>query len=56
MIYAVGFVVLGRSAFEGDYGVAVIAIALIVVVSICARIAHKRLKQVAGPEEDSPLD
>ena len=56
MIYVVGFVVLGTSAFEGDYGVAVIAIALIVVVSICARFAHKRLKQVAGPEKDSPLD
>lgn len=56
MIYAVGFVVLGRSAFDGDYGVAVIAIALIVVVSICARFAHQRLKQVPGPEENSSPD
>jgi uncharacterized membrane protein YdjX (TVP38/TMEM64 family) len=56
MIYAVGFVVLGRSAFDGEYGVTVIAIALIVVVSICARLAHQRLKQVPSPEENSSPD
>jgi len=56
MIYVVGFVVLGRSAFDGQYGVAVFAIALIVVASICARFAHKRLTQVPDSEEASSLD
>jgi uncharacterized membrane protein YdjX (TVP38/TMEM64 family) len=55
MIFVVGFVVLGRSAFDGEYGVAVIAIALIVAVSICARFAHQRLTQIPDPEEDNPL-
>ena len=44
MFYAAGFVVLGRSAFEGEVGVAVGAIALLVVVSIVARIVHKRFR------------
>lgn len=55
MIFVVGFVVLGRSAFDGEYGVAAIAIALIVVVSICARFAHKQLKPIPNPENDDPL-
>jgi uncharacterized membrane protein YdjX (TVP38/TMEM64 family) len=45
MIYAVGFVVLGRSAFNGEYGVAIGAVALIVVATVCARFAHQRLTQ-----------
>lgn len=56
MIYVVGFVVLGRSAFDGEYGVALAAIALIVVVSVCARYAHQRLKQVPDLEETGPSD
>ena len=56
MIYVVGFVVLGRSAFDGEYGVALAAIALIVIVSVCARYAHLRLKQVPDLEETGPLD
>ena len=55
MIFVVGFVVLGRSAVDGEYGVAFVAIALIVAVSICARFAHQRLKQIPDPEEDNPL-
>jgi uncharacterized membrane protein YdjX (TVP38/TMEM64 family) len=55
MIFPVGFVVLGRSAFDGEYGVAAIAIALIVAVSICARLAYQRLTQIPDPEEDNPL-
>ena len=55
MIFVVGFLVLGRSAFNGEYGVAVIAIALIVAVSICARFAHQRLKQIPDSEKDNPL-
>ena len=31
MIYATGFVVLGRYAFEGNFGIALVAIALIVL-------------------------
>lgn len=56
MIYVVGFVVLGRSAFDGEYGVAVFAIALIVITSIFARFASQRLKQVSDSDEASPSD
>jgi uncharacterized membrane protein YdjX (TVP38/TMEM64 family) len=56
MVYVVGFVVLGRAAFDGKYTVAVVAIALIVIASTCARFAHQRLKQVSDPEEATPLD
>jgi len=56
MVYVVGFVVLGSAAFDGKYTVAVVAIALIVIASTCARFAHQRLKQVSDPEEATPLD
>ena len=54
MIYATGFVVLGRSAFEGDMGVAVIALALIVALSVGARLVHNRLR--ARGRHDGALD
>jgi uncharacterized membrane protein YdjX (TVP38/TMEM64 family) len=44
MIYATGFVALGRSAFDGELGLAVAAIALIAAASITARLIHKRLE------------
>jgi uncharacterized membrane protein YdjX (TVP38/TMEM64 family) len=56
MIFVVGFVVLGRSAFDGKYGVAVFAVALIAVASICARFARLRMKQLPDPEDANPLD
>ena len=51
MIYVVGFVVLGRSAFDGEYGAAVFAIALLVIASLGARFVHRRLNQTADPEK-----
>lgn len=51
MVYVVGFVVLGRSAFDGNYGVAVAAFALIIVASVVARFAHQRMKQEPNPKE-----
>jgi len=47
MFYATGFVVLGRSAFEGRVGVAAGALALLVVVSVVARLVHARLRSQA---------
>jgi len=44
MIYATGFVVLGRSAFEGELGLAVFALALIAAAAVGARLVHKRLQ------------
>jgi uncharacterized membrane protein YdjX (TVP38/TMEM64 family) len=44
MLYATGFVVLGKSAFEGETGVAIAAFAALVVVSIGARMVHKRFR------------
>lgn len=43
MVFACGFVWLGRSAFEGRLGTAVAAIGLIASVSIAARFLHRRL-------------
>jgi uncharacterized membrane protein YdjX (TVP38/TMEM64 family) len=42
--YASGFVILGRSAFEGELGMVVFAIALLVAVSIIARVVHGRIQ------------
>ncbi|HEB89356.1 MAG TPA: TVP38/TMEM64 family protein [Deltaproteobacteria bacterium] len=53
MIYATGFVILGRSAFEGDLGLMVGALGLIVIVSVAARFAYKRF-QGAGPLAEAP--
>jgi len=44
MLYATGFVVLGRSAFEGDAAIAIAALAALVVVSLGARQIHKRFR------------
>lgn len=46
MFYATGFVVLGRSAFEGEFGLTIGAIALLVAVSIIARIVHTRFRRL----------
>jgi len=56
MIYVVGFVVLGRSAFDGEYGAAVLAIVLLVIASIGARFVHQRLNQIPNPEETTSSD
>jgi uncharacterized membrane protein YdjX (TVP38/TMEM64 family) len=47
MFYATGFVVLGRSAFEGRIGVAAGALVLLVLVSVVARLVHARLRSQA---------
>jgi len=47
MFYATGFVVLGRSAFEGRIGVAAGALALLVGASVIARLVHRRLRSRA---------
>ena len=44
MIYATGFVVLGRSAFEGRVALAVGSVIFLVVAGIGARFVYKRLK------------
>lgn len=59
MFYATGFVVLGRSAFEGRVGVAAGALALLVGVSVVARLVHARLRSQApslsvSAEETNP--
>ena len=60
MIFVVGFVVLGRSAFDGELGLAVAAVALILAASIFARFALKRLRaasdlQLESKAADVPL-
>jgi hypothetical protein len=50
MIFVIGFVVLGRSAFEGELGLAIFALALIVGGSIGARVLHARLRRIGAPE------
>jgi uncharacterized membrane protein YdjX (TVP38/TMEM64 family) len=54
MLYAAGFVILGRSAFAGRAGLAVSAVALLVVASIIARMAHGRLKAGVA-EHETPV-
>jgi len=56
MVYVVGFVVLGRSAFDGEYGAAIFAFALLVIASIGARFVHQRLNQVSSSEETTSSD
>jgi uncharacterized membrane protein YdjX (TVP38/TMEM64 family) len=56
MVYATGFVLLGRSAFEGEFGVALGAGAALVGISLLARRIHRRLRATTpGPNEaDTP--
>lgn len=59
MVYASGFVILGRSAFEGELGQVALAIALLVAISILARAAHGRIKAARADtskarQQDSP--
>jgi uncharacterized membrane protein YdjX (TVP38/TMEM64 family) len=47
MVYATGFVLLGRSAFEGRTGLAVTALAFLLVAGLVARHVHRRLRDRA---------
>ncbi|MBW2497034.1 MAG: hypothetical protein JRF61_07140 [Deltaproteobacteria bacterium] len=61
MIYAVGFVVLGKSAMDGEFGIGIGAIGLIFVVSLGARWLRGRMRNARslgggpspGPSESS---
>jgi len=53
LAYATGFVVLGRSAFEGRFGMAAVALAVLVAASVGARIAYRRLRPARPPEQDA---
>jgi len=55
MFYATGFVVLGRSAFEGRLGGVAFAVAFLVAAGIAARWLHRRLAPDApdAPEAQS---
>jgi len=44
MIYAVGFVVLGKSAMDGEFGLGIGAVGLILVVSLGARWLRGRMR------------
>jgi len=50
LAFASGFILLGRSAFEGRLGLLVVAVGLIASVSIAARLAHRRLTARAPVE------
>jgi uncharacterized membrane protein YdjX (TVP38/TMEM64 family) len=56
MIYVVGFVVLGRSAFDGNFGVAIGAIALIIFVSVGARFVKRWLERSSDSEAVRSID
>jgi len=53
MVFAAGFVLLGRSAFDGSAGLAVTAIGLIGSASIAARFVHQRLRKGRAEAIDS---
>ena len=55
MVYATGFVVLGRGAFEGRLGLAATALAFLVVAGLVARHIHRRLRDRA-PALVEPID
>lgn len=44
MVFATGFVLLGRSAFEGRSGLALLGVGLIGGAAIVARLVHRRLR------------
>ena len=48
MFYAAGFVVLGRSAFEGRLGGVGLAVAFLAVGGLVARSIHRRLRAAGG--------
>ena len=51
MAYAIAFIVLGESVFEGRVGLAVVAISLVIVLLIVTRIIRDRY---ARPDGDKP--
>ena len=53
MIFAVGFVVLGQSAFDGQLGLAIGAVALILIASICGKFFYERLQRISNPDSAS---
>jgi uncharacterized membrane protein YdjX (TVP38/TMEM64 family) len=53
MIFAVGFVVLGQSAFDGQLGLAIGAVALILTASICGKFFYERLQRISNPDSAS---
>lgn len=55
MMYAAGFVILGRSAFEGELGRVILAVAVLVALSVVARIVHQRIRN-ARPDAPSTPD
>ncbi|MCP4908720.1 MAG: TVP38/TMEM64 family protein [bacterium] len=57
MVFATGFVVLGRSAFDGDLGLAVLAIGLLGAASIGARFVHRHIRSHVerGPAKASEI-
>jgi len=56
MVYATGFVVLGRSAFEGQLGVTVLAVVFLVAAGLCAAAIRARLRRtdIERPEAAPP--
>lgn len=50
MIYVTGFVVLGRSALDGQLGWVAAGIALLVAVTVAARVLAKRRGRAAGAD------
>jgi uncharacterized membrane protein YdjX (TVP38/TMEM64 family) len=55
MIYAVGFVVLGKSAMDGEFGIGIGAVGLIVVVSLGARWLRGRMRSARPLEGDGAV-
>ena len=45
MVYATGFVVLGRAAFEGRLGVSTLTVAFLIAAGLCARAVRGRLRR-----------
>jgi hypothetical protein len=57
MIYSIGFVVLGKSAMDGEFGLGIGAIGLIFVVSLGARWLRGRMRSARpldGEESAGP--
>ena len=54
MVYATVFVVLGRSAFEGQLGVAVLAVVFLVAAGLCAHAVRTRLRRTHLKHAETP--